>query len=196
MKYNLSEITEVIKNRRSIFPEQFSDRKVAREIIEKMLNNAIWAPTHGMTQPWRFKVFMEDGLKKLSETSSRLYKETTPAEKFMQSKFENFTNRPLKSSAVIAICMERQAIEKIKEIEEVEAVACAVQNMHLTATAYGLACYWSTGGATYTYEMKTFLGLGEKDMCLGFFYIGYPAIEWPKSSRKPIEYVTEWITEA
>lgn len=146
-----------------------------------------------MTQPWGFKVFMEDGLKKLSENSSLLYKETTSPEKFMQSKFENFTNRPLKSSAVKAICMERQAIEKIKKIEEVEAVACAVQNMHLTATAYGLACYWSTGGATYTNEMKTFLGLGEKDKCLGFFYIGYPAGEWPKSSRKPIEYVTEWI---
>jgi nitroreductase len=195
MKYNLSEITEVIKNRRSIFPEQFSERKVAREIIEKLLNNAIWAPTHGMTQPWRFKVFMEDGLKKLSENLSGLYKETAPVEKFMQSKFDNFTNRPLKSSAVIAVCMERQAIEKIKEIEEVEAVACAVQNMHLTATAYGLGCYWSTGGATYTNEMKTFLGLGEKDKCLGFFYIGYPAIEWPKSSRKPIEYVTKWITQ-
>lgn len=195
MKYNLSEITEVIKNRRSIFPEQFNDRKVAREMIEKMLNNAIWAPTHGMTQPWRFKVFMEDGLKKLSKNLSRLYKETSTPEKFMQSKFDNFTNRPLVSSAVIAICMERQDTEKIKEIEEIEAVACAVQNMHLTATAYGLACYWSTGGATYTEEMKTFLGIREKDKCLGFFYIGYPAIEWPKASRKPIEYVTEWIND-
>lgn len=195
MKYNLSEITEVIKNRRSIFPEQFSERKVAREIIEKMLNNAIWAPTHGMTQPWRFKVFMEGGLKKLSQKLSELYRETTSPDKFMQSKFDNFLNRPLRSSAVIAICMQRQEIEKIKEIEEIEAVACAVQNMHLTATAYGLACYWSTGGATYTEAMKTFLGLGEKDKCLGFFYIGYPAGEWPKSSRKPIEYVTEWINQ-
>ncbi|HLP12391.1 MAG TPA: nitroreductase [Flavobacteriales bacterium] len=195
MKYNLSEITEVIKNRRSIFPEQYSERKVAREIIEKMLNNAIWAPTHGMTQPWRFKVFMEDGLKKLSDNLSRLYRETTPAEKFMQSKFDNFVNRPLKSGAVIAICMQRQETEKIKEIEEVEAVACAVHNMHLTLTAYGIGGYWSTGGATYTEEMKTFLGLGAKDKCLGFFYVGYPAIEWPKASRKPIEYVTEWITE-
>ena len=134
-------------------------------------------------------------MKKLSQKLPELYKETTASEKFMQSKYDNFALRPLRSSAVIAICMERQAIEKIKEIEEIEAVACAVQNMHLTATAYGLACYWSTGGATYTNEMKTFLGLGEKDKCLGFFYIGYPAGEWPKSSRKPIEYVTEWIVE-
>ena len=67
MKYNLSEITEVIKNRRSIAPEKFSSRQVHREQIELLLNNAIWAPSHGMTQPWRFKVFMGDGRKRIAE---------------------------------------------------------------------------------------------------------------------------------
>jgi nitroreductase len=96
---------------------------------------------------------------------------------------------------VIAIGMKRQETEKIKEIEEIEAVACAVQNMHLTCTAYGLGAYWSTGGATYSNEMKAFLNLEEKDKCLGFFYIGYPQGEWPTQSRRPIEYVTEWVLE-
>ena len=41
--------------------------------------------------------------------------------------------------------------------------------------------------------MKSFQKLENKDSCLGFLYIGYPSIEWPKSHRKPIEYVTEWI---
>ena len=47
MKYNLSEITEVIKNRRTIYPEQYSDRSIHREIVEDVLNNGVWAPTHG-----------------------------------------------------------------------------------------------------------------------------------------------------
>lgn len=195
MKYNLSEITEIIKNRRTIYPEDFSDRKVHREIVERLLNNAIWAPTHGMTQPWRFKVFMGEAIPRLANQLAEMYKQTTPAEKFLEKKYNNFKERPLKSTVVIAVCMERQETEKIKELEEIEAVACAVQNMHLTCTAYGLGAYWSTGGATYSDEMKTFLGLKPKDKCLGFFYVGYPNIEWPKSSRKPIEYVTEWITE-
>jgi len=74
-------------------------------------------------------------------------------------------------------------------------VACAVQNMYLTATACGLGAYWSTGGMTYSPEMKLFLGLGENDKCIGFFYVGYPAIEWPKSQRRPVEYFTEWFLE-
>ena len=59
MRYNLSEITELIRNRRTIYPEQFSDRKVHLEQIELILNNAQWAPTHGNTQPWRFVVFAD-----------------------------------------------------------------------------------------------------------------------------------------
>ncbi len=195
MKYDLSEINEVIRNRRSIYPEQFSDRKVHKEQIETLLTNATWAPNHGMTQPWRFKVFIDDGLETLSEFQSSLYRSMTSDEDFNEMKFQKLKNRPLKSSAVIAICMKRQEREKIPEIEEIEAVACSVQNMYLTATAYGLAVYWSTGGPTYRSETKEFLGLGDKDRCLGFFYIGYPGIDWPQGQRKPIEYVTEWIDE-
>jgi nitroreductase len=195
MKYNLSEITEVIRQRRSIMPEQFSNRKVHREQIELLLNNAIWAPTHGMTQPWRFKVFMDEAREELSRVLSELYLAQTPKEKVNTLKYERLKARPMLASAVIAICLERDKSEKIAEIEEVEAVACAVQNMHLTATAYGLGCFWSTPKMIYSSEMKSFLGLGDKDLCLGLFYVGYPAGEWPKSHRKPLEYVVEWKTE-
>lgn len=195
MKYNLSEITDVIKNRRTITPEQFSSRKVHKEQIELLLNNAIWAPSHGMTQPWRFKVFTEEGLKRLAAFIPELYKKKTAPEKFMQAKYDKMGNRPLLASAVIAVCMERDKSEKIAEIEEIEAVACAVQNMALTCTAYGLGSFWASPAVIYTPEMNVFLGLGEKDKCLGLFYVGYTDQEWPKSHRKPVEYVTEWIEE-
>lgn len=193
MKYNLSEITELIKNRRSVKPEGFTDRKVHREQIELLLSNATWAPTHGLTQPWRFKVFTDEGLKKLAEFLPELYKSKTPETSFNQGKYEQIARRSSNTSAIILVCMERDKTEKIPEIEEVEAVACAVQNIHLTATAYGLAFFWSSPKFIYTEEMNAFLGLGEKDKCLGILYLGYPAGEPPKSHRKPLEYVTEWI---
>ncbi|MFA7274121.1 MAG: nitroreductase [Crocinitomicaceae bacterium] len=195
MKYNLSEITEVIKNRRTIYPEMFSDRKVHREQIELLLNNAIWAPTHGNTQPWRFKVMTDDALKSLSDFLVKTYKEITPVENQSELKISKMTNRPLISSAVVAICMERQAAEKIPEQDEMLAVACAVQNMHLTCTAYGLGGFWATPGVLNSQQAKDYFNLGEKDKCLGLFYLGYPAGEWPKGQRKPIEYLTEWRTQ-
>jgi nitroreductase len=195
MRYNLSEITDIIKDRRTIYPEQFSERKVHREQIEKILNNAIWAPTHGNTQPWRFKVFLDEGKVKLSDFMANWYLSTTPQDQFNEKKFTNLRERPLKSSVVIAVCMERQPEEKISELDELLAVGCTVQNMHLTCTAYGLGGFWATPNLIRTVEMSEFLGLKPKDKCLCLFYIGYPQIEWPKAHRKPIEYVTEWIQD-
>jgi nitroreductase len=195
MKYNLSEINEVIRNRRSITPEQFSDRKVHREQIELMLVNATWAPSHGMTQPWRFKVFMGEGLKKLAVFLPELYKLKTSEDSFKQAKYDRFEQRPQKVSAIVAVCLDRDKSGKIAEIEEIEAVACAVQNLSLTATAYGIAAFWSSPKFIYSSEMNSFLGIGEQDKCLGLIYLGYPAGEWPTNHRKPLEYVTDWIVE-
>ena len=193
MRFNLSEITELIKSRRTIYPEQFSDRKVHKEQIDLILNNAQWAPTHCNTQPWRFKVFMEEGRQVLSDFLAETYLKLTPPEAQNDLKFAKMMKRPMQASAVIAVCMERQPTEKILEIEEIEAVACAIQNMHLTCTAYGLGGFWATPKLIYSQEMNEFLKIGAKDKCLGLFYIGYPAIDWPEAHRKPLEYTTEWI---
>lgn len=193
MRHNLSEVVELIKDRRTIYPEYFSERKVHKEQIELLLNSAIWAPTHGMTQPWRFKVFMDEGKTRLGEFLHELYLEKVPKDQQNEIKLNRMTNRPARASAVIAVCMERQAEEKIPEIEEIGAVACAIQNMYLTCTAYGLGGFWSSPKFMYTKEMNDFLGIGEKDICMALFYVGYPSEEWPKGRRKPIEYVTEWI---
>jgi len=195
MRFNLSEITDVIRHRRSITPENFTDRVVHREQLELILTNATWAPTHGLTQPWRFKVFTGQGLKRLADFLPELYKAKTTQDSFKQAKYERIQQRPSRVSAIIMICMERDKTEKIPEIEEIEAVACAVQNMYLTCTAYGLGGFWSSPKFIYSQEMNEFLGLSENDKCLGIFYLGYPSIEPPKSHRKPIEYVTEWIED-
>ena len=121
MKFNLSETTELIRNRRSIMPEQYLERKVHREQIEVILTNGTWAPSHGMTQPWRFKVFMGSGLKKLADFLPELYKMKTPPDQFKESKYMRFQERPLKTSVIIMVCMERDPSGKISEMEEIEA---------------------------------------------------------------------------
>ena len=193
MKYNLSEITEVIRNRRSIYPEAYSARIVHPEIVEDVLNNAIWAPTHGMVQPWRFKVFTGDGVKRVGKELADIYKSTVPEEKWSQRTLDKLKSRTESISVLVFICMTPDGNIKIPEIENVSAVACAVQNMYLTCTAYGLGSYWSSPSYIYSKEMKEFLSLNKEDKCLGMFFMGYPEGEWPKSHRKPLEYVSEWF---
>jgi len=195
MKFNLSEVTDLIRSRRTIYPEQFSSRTIQQDQIEQILNNAIWAPTHGNTQPWRFTVFTKQAREKLADFLAETYLKTTPLEKQNDMKLAKMINRPTLSSVVIAVSVKRDPTGKIKELDEIEAVACAIHNMHLTCTAYGIGGFWSTPALIYSDEMKTFLGLEAADMCIGLFYMGYPKEEWPKGQRRPIEYLTEWRSE-
>ena len=112
-----------------------------------------------------------------------------------EGKADKLRQMPRLAPVVILVCMERQKIEKIRELEEIEAVACAVQNMHLTATSRGLGAFWSTPPFLYKPEMNAYLGLGEKDRCLGIFYLGHPAEpeKWPKGRRQSIDDRIEFI---
>jgi nitroreductase len=196
MKFNLSEITDLIRSRRSIRPESFTTRKIQRDQIELILNNAQWAPNHGKTEPWRFIVFeSENSRNELSQTLGKIYLEEVAPDEQNDAKLAKLIRRPLISSVVVAVCMSRQKEERIPEIEEIEAVACAVQNMQLTATAYGIGAFWSSPKIIYSDQMKQFLELENKDKCLGLIYFGYSKEEWPKSHRKPLEYNTTWKTQ-
>ncbi|MFL5809617.1 MAG: nitroreductase [Flavisolibacter sp.] len=193
MHYNVDEFNHLIRNRRSVFPKQFDEgKKVPDDIVTQILENAIWAPTHGLTEPWHFVVFSGDGLKQLSEFQSELYKQTA-GEKFKEDKYKSLQANPLKASHVIAICMKRDPNKKIPEQEEIEAVAASVQNIYLTVTAYGYGGYWTTGGITYNEKAKPFFELKEEDKLLGFFYIGVVAVPSPQGKRKGLEEKVVWI---
>ncbi len=192
--FNTEEINHLISQRRSVYPNMFSGEAIDDAIVEQMLENANWAPTHSLTEPWRFRVFSGNGLRKLADFQSDLYRQKTEAAgSFDESKLQKLKEKPLQCSHIISIGMERDPKEKLPEIEEVEAVACAVQNMYLTATAYGVGCYWGSGGITYWPEAKAFFGLGAKDQLLGFLYLGMPKSKWPQGRRKPIADKVEWI---
>ena len=193
-QFNPDEISKLIQTRRSVFPPQFSGEIIQRDIIEQMLENANWAPTHKLTEPWRFMVFTGDGLKTLATFMSELYKEeTTKIGTFDESKFNGLKNKPLQASHIIAIGMKRDTKERLPEIEEIEAVACAVQNMWLTATAYGIGGYWGSGGVTYFEKAKSFFNLQPEDKLLGFFYLGIPKSAPAPGRRKSISEKVDWV---
>ena len=190
-----NQLNNLIRSRRSTKPRLFNGDKIDDKIVWRILENSNWAPNHGLTQPWRYKVFSSSGLGKLAEFQADWYRKSTPQEKFKPEKYERMKTNILKSSHVIVICMERQESAKIPEIEEVEAVACSVQNMGLTAAAYGICSFWGSGGLTYTEELKEFLNLQKKDKCLGYLYLGYSDSPTTESRRDPIEEKVEWIAE-
>jgi nitroreductase len=189
-------INMIIKNRRSISPPLYEKGKVVPdEIIYQILENANYAPNHKHTEPWRFTIFTGEGLIHFAKTQSSIYKEYAGS-KFKELSYKKLQDFPLMASHIIAIGMKRDAESRLPEIEEIEATACAVQNMFLTTTAYGLASYWTTGGITYFPEAKSHFGLEPEDKLLGFFYIGYPAKPFGEGyKRGDIKEKIRWVKD-
>jgi len=190
-------LNEFIHQRRSVFPKDYTGEKVHDEIVRQIIENARWAPTHKLTEPWRFLVFTGDGIGALAKLQSDLYRSVTEANgTFKENNFQKLLTKPLLSSHIIAVIMKRDEKNSVPEIEETGAVFCAVQNMYLTANAYGVGCYLSTGGVTYFEEAKELFGLDKDDRILGFFHLGIPKRSYPPSRRKPLEEISHWITTA
>lgn len=188
-----TEVSDLLKSRRSIFPKTYNDRPIEKAVIEEILENANWAPTHRMTEPWRFKVFRGKALERLSTYLSTWYKEHVPTENYSEVKFEKTRQNPLRSACVIAICMQRDPAASVPEWEEIAAVACAVQNMYLTCAAHDIGCYWSSPRSIL--EANEFLHLGEGERCLGLFYMGHHDLPPLVGIRQPIEDKTVWWEE-
>lgn len=196
MSFKADEVNALIRNRRSVFQQFYSPEKVDDAIINEMLINASWAPTHKLTQPWRFVVFTGDGLHKLAEAQAEIYKGVTTRDgSFKEEKYQNLLTKPMLSSHIIAVCMIRDPKKSVPEIEEIGAVFCAIENMYLTATGYGIGCYLSTGGITYFEEAKIIFELGPEDKLIGFFHVGMPKQLLPPGKRKPVEELAEWVRE-
>ncbi|NNE93194.1 MAG: nitroreductase [Verrucomicrobiales bacterium] len=188
----------LIRRRRTIKPADLDVKPVENLHLATILENANWAPTHGKTEPWRFFVFSGAGRQRLADFMQSLYKKIIPEDEQRPDKIEKLGTVPLLAPVVIAIGMKRQEIEKIPEIEELEAVACAVQNMHLTASALGMAGFWSSPPIVYSDEMREWIGLKDpRDKCLGLFYLGWPRedLEWPEGSRGDIVDKVTFINE-
>lgn len=197
--FNIDEVNKIIRGRRSMFIAQFKENDpIEDSIIEELLENANWAPTHKLTQPWRFIVYTGAGLKTFGTYQAEMYK--MRAEKngtpFLEATYQKFIENPQKASHMIAIIMKRTESSGLPVMEEIAAVAMAVHNMHLTACAHGLAAYWGTGGPTFWQEAREDFGLEGEDMLMGFFHLGKPATDnWPVGKRESMREKVGWIRE-
>lgn len=186
----------IIRHRRSVSQQQYTGELVDDAVVNQMLENARWAPNHKLTEPWHFIVFTGEGLKRLGKEQAALYKKVTEADgTYSEDRYKGLLTKVTLSSHIIAIGVKRDARKALPVIEEIGAVYCAVENMYLTATAYGVGCYLSSGGITYFEEAKTLFGLGQDDALLGFLHIGIPKDNLPDSRRKPLDEKAQWVRE-
>lgn len=175
----LEALTGLIRVRRSLKPADMdAERKVPEELLLLLLENGTWAPTHGLTEPWKFHVFTGAGRARLAQALTNIYPKVTPPAQARADKLQKLGRNPLLAPVVAACCVERRGGDKIPFLEEIEAVACAMQNIMLSATAAGLGSFWSSPPLLGSLEFGEWLGQGPEDVCIGLLYLG-----WPREGR-------------
>ena len=76
-----------------------------------MLQNAVWAPNHKLTQPWRFHVYLEEGMDILREKLPALMPDDQPVKR------ERIASRLNATTAVIAVCVEAAEVDVVRYAE-------------------------------------------------------------------------------
>lgn len=193
MKRTPEESLDFIISRRSVFPKEFEEGMVSKEEITQLLEAARWAPTHKVTEPWNFQVFMGDALEDLIETQVNAIRNKlsdSPEGDMKEAKIRMIGSR---SSAVIAVLLKRDEQERVPQHEEEWSVATAVQNIHIHAASLDIGMYWSTGAARASKPILELLEIEEKDLHMGWLYLGrYTGTNRLIKERKKVEEYVVW----
>ena len=165
------------------------------EMIREILESAIHAPNHRITEPWRFHVFVGKGRGELARAraeTARLQAEAEGEEEEMAAgRISRERKKAFRSPVVIAVISEAGR-DEVETLENYAACAAAVQNMLLTAHSLGLGTIWRTGPVAYHEHMREFLGLADGDRIVGYLHVGYPDMGERPRRRTPVEEKTVW----
>jgi nitroreductase len=165
----------IFRTRSSVKPAAMDvTRDVPLAVLTEILEDAHRAPTHGLTQPWRFQVFTGAARARLAGGLQELYDRMTPPAARNADKRSKLGANPLLAPVVVAVAARVEPNGKIPEIEEVAAVSCAVQNLMLSAHEKGIGSFWSTPPVTLSAEFAGWLGFDVNHRMLGLVYLGYP----------------------
>ncbi len=180
------DLYEAIKGRRSV--RKFKKTPVPKDLIEKIFEVALWAPSAMNRQNWKFFVLAGERKEELVAISSTSFQYLEPQLQQLYAekpKIIESTRRFFKrlGEAPIVVCAYF-APANMEDVTSFQNVAAAIQNLLLVAHAEGLGTCWMTGPVTVANEISRFLGV--KDMTLvAITPMGYPD-ETPKvPPRRP-----------
>ena len=187
------EVTRAIETRRSV--GRVKQDPVPREVVEEILESAVHAPNHRMTEPWRFHVFAGKGRGEFARARAECARLMAEAEgeeeETISGRLSRERKKAFRAPIVIAV-VSKAGRDETETLENYAACSAAVQNMQLTAHSRGLATIWRTGPIAYHAYMRGFLGLEGKDEIVAFLYLGYGDADERPRRREPVSKHTTW----
>jgi len=185
-------VIEAIKARRSV--PKLQPEPVPRETLEQMLEAAVWAPNHRLTEPWRFYVIAGDEAKRrFAEIRRRLRASTfpNPDAPEAQKALDRLWQDTLATPALIVVTVQQTGDDERRH-EDVAATFMAIQNLMLAGVELGVGTYMRTGPILQDPDLRAWLGLEDDRRIVAIVYAGRAA-DVPQKKRTPAAEKTVWL---
>jgi nitroreductase len=183
-------ILNAIRQRRS--HKAFTTRPVADDEIKTMLEGAIAAPNHKMTQPWGFVVLGRLSRRKYAEIKANNRVKNEANDDFALAKREKIAAETAAVPAVIVVTQKEDA-DPHRRQEDYAAVFMAIQNMLLLATSMGLGSKLLTGSVMEEPALRELIGAAPEERIVAIIHVGEPAEELAPKARVPAADKTRWL---
>lgn len=184
------DLLDTIARRRSI--KAYTDRTISKEAIEQMLDMAVLAPNHRMTEPWRFYVLGPEARAgfgtALGKRKAKRVDEVDAAAAVIEKVAENHRGLP----AMLAVSMTLDDNAEIRE-EDYAATYMAIQNLCLAACSMGLGTHVKSGAVMDDPEARAAVGVGEGERVIATISLGEPASEPDAKPRRAASELTTWM---
>lgn len=184
------DVDEAIRTRLSV--KEYADDAVGREAIERLLELAILAPNHRMTEPLAFRV-MGAGAKRayaeaLADRKTRKIEEDEVAAQVRDRVVARTTAVP----SMIAVLVDEAEDPEVRE-EDFATAFMAIQNLSLAAVGMGLGTHIKTGAVMREPALREALQVGDGQRLAAIVFVGRPAELPERKERTPAARVTRWL---
>ena len=182
-------VSDAIAQRRSI--KKFQDRPVTREEIEALLDAAVLAPNHHLTQPWRFYVMGPESRRRyglaLGDRKARKLTDADAANAVREKTAAEYEAFP----ALIAVAMVVHENPETRE-EDYAAVMQSIGYLMLAAVDRGLGTHLRTGAVLEDPAARAAIGVQEGERVVSIVSVGVPAEMPAPKTRQSSSAVTCW----
>jgi nitroreductase len=200
------EFDDIVKGRRSI--RQYSQKEVSRELLEEILESALWAPSGMNRQEWSLVAVCGPMRDRLVEIISKSQEFILPhlqqsfSEKIIKISLQVFSNLG-GAPAVILVYVPKEKISwqvpldgrsryhaEFNRFNRLLSASALIQNLLLAAHKSGLGTCWMTGPKYMEKEISELFGMNDKEL-VSVIPIGYPDQAPPAPPRK--EGTVKWV---
>jgi len=186
----MTDTLDAILGRRSI--RDFTDGEVTRDEIERLLDAAVQAPNHRMTQPWRFYVLGPEARRAYGAALGARKAKRVEDPEAARAVLEKVADKHASLPAMLAVAVVLDDNPEIRE-EDYAAAYMAIQNLSLAAHAIGLGTHLKTGAVMDDPRSREAVGVPDGERIVAIVEVGRPADVPEAKPRTSAAELTTWV---